>query len=303
MKKYSFYNDYSEGAHQKILDLISTTNLVQEAGYGMDSISQDAIELIKQSIGNSSVDIHFIPGGTQANLTIIAAMLRPYEGVIAARTAHINVHEAGAIEATGHKVIDVETKDGKLTSELIKIGLNEWTDEHTVKAAAVFISNATELGTIYNESELKAISEFCKANGLFLYMDGARLASGLMSSASDLDLTKITKYVDIYYIGGTKNGALIGEAIVIVNDKLKQNFRYHLKQRGALLAKGKLLGIQFIVEYIVLAGAMFVDSYFFASTGPRFMRYFFRESLGRENIIQTRWAKKIGRTSPSLESQ
>jgi len=255
MTKYSFFNDYSEGAHQKVLDLLNETNLVQEPGYGMDSISKDAIDLIKKSIGDSNVDVHFIPGGTQANLTVIASILRPYEGVIAARTGHINVHEAGAIEATGHKIIDVESKDGKLTPELIQVGLNESQDEHTVKAKLVFISNATELGTIYNEQELKAISDFCKEKDLYLYMDGARLASGLMSSASNLDLAKVTKYVDIYYIGGTKNGALIGEAIVIVNNDLKKDFRYHLKQRGALLAKGKLLGIQF--------KALFTDNLYF----------------------------------------
>ncbi|MFS8130874.1 MAG: threonine aldolase family protein [Candidatus Dojkabacteria bacterium] len=244
MKKYSFYNDYSEGAHQSILDMLSQTNLVQEPGYGLDSISLEAIDLIKKAVV-ANVDVHFISGGTQANLTVIASILKPYEGVIAAKTGHIAVHEAGAIESTGHKIIDVESKDGKLTPALIQVGLNESQDEHTVKAKLVFISNATELGTIYNEQELKEISEFCKEHDLYLYMDGARLASGLTSSASDLDLPKVAKYVDLFYIGGTKNGALIGEAIVIVNDELKKEFRYHLKQRGALLAKGKLLGVQF----------------------------------------------------------
>ncbi|MEO6728519.1 MAG: low specificity L-threonine aldolase [Candidatus Dojkabacteria bacterium] len=242
MKKYSFYNDYSEGAHQSILDMLSQTNLVQEPGYGLDSISLEAADLIKKAV-SANVDVHFISGGTQANLTVIASILRPYEGVIAAKTGHIAVHEAGAIESTGHKILAVESADGKLTVDLIKSQLTD--DEHMVKPKLVFISNATELGTIYNEQELKEISEFCKQHDLYLYMDGARLASGLMSSASDLDLPKVAKYVDIFYIGGTKNGALIGEAIVIVNDQLKKEFRYHLKQRGALLAKGKLLGIQF----------------------------------------------------------
>ncbi|MEI7603804.1 MAG: low specificity L-threonine aldolase [bacterium] len=244
MLKYSFYNDYSEGAHPKILEMLMNTNLQQQYGYGLDEYSLDSERLIQNMIGRN-VDVHFISGGTHANLTVLASMMKPYEAVISANTGHINVHEAGAIEATGHKIIDIESKDGKLSPELIQLVLDQHDDEHAVMPKVVFISNSTELGTIYNEAELKSISEYCRKKGLYLYLDGARLGSGLMSKDSDLDLTKIADYVDAFYIGGTKNGALLGEAIVLINNEIKQNFRYHLKQRGALLAKGRILGIQF----------------------------------------------------------
>jgi len=243
--KYSFFNDYSEGAHPKVLEMLTNTNLIQESGYGEDSITLEAINLIKSAIGNQDIAVHFISGGTHANLTVLASMLKPFEGVISANSGHIFVHEAGAIEAIGHKIIAVDSKDGKLTPELIQIGLNTHEDEHTVKPKVVFVSQSTEVGTIYKYSELQSISEFCKKNNLYLYLDGARLASGLTSSAADLNLKQIAELVEAFYIGGTKNGALLGEAIIIVNKELQADFRYHLKQRGALLAKGRLLGIQF----------------------------------------------------------
>ncbi len=244
--KYSFYNDYSEGAHPSILELLSKTNLQQEPGYGKDDYSHQAQELIKNELGNQNVDIHFLSGGTQTNLIALASMLKPYESVIAAESGHIAVHEAGAIEATGHKINTVATPDGKLTVEAIQGVVSHHTDEHMVKPRVVFISNSTELGTIYNKPELQKISEYCRKHQLYLYLDGARLGSGIMSKESDLTLKDITALVDMFYIGGTKNGALLGEALVIVNDNLKENFRYHLKQRGALLAKGRILAIQFL---------------------------------------------------------
>lgn len=243
---YRFTNDYSEGAHINILNALVESNLNQEIGYGNDSFCEKAKKLIKAKIKNENADIHFVSGGTQANLIIISSVLRPHEAIIAASTGHINVHETGAIEATGHKICTVETEDGKLSVEHIKSVLENHSDEHMVKPKMVFISNSTELGTIYKKAELEEISKFCKENNLYLHLDGARLGSALTSRDNDLTLDELSSLVDIFYIGGTKNGALLGEAIVINNDRLKEDFRYHIKQKGAMLAKGKVLGIQFV---------------------------------------------------------
>ncbi len=253
--KYLFFNDYSEGAHPKILELMASTNLTQENGYGEDSVSIKASQLIKDVIKKRDADIHFVSGGTQANLIVLSSLLKPYESVISASTGHINVHEAGAIEATGHRINAVDTNDGKLTINDIKQVVESHTDEHMVKPRVVFISNSTEVGTIYSKGELESISQYCHQNSLYLYLDGARIGSGITSKDSDLTLKDIAKLVDIFYIGGTKNGALLGEAIVIPNRELQLNFRYHLKQHGALLAKGRALGVQFL--------ALFTDRLFF----------------------------------------
>jgi threonine aldolase len=255
MKKYSFKNDYSEGAHPTILEKLMQVNLEQSIGYGEDSYSNKAKKLIKQQLKNPKAAIHFISGGTQANLIIIASILKPYESVIAVETGHIVTHETGAIEATGHKINTVKTTDGKLRPSNIQAVLDEHTDEHMVKPRLVYISNTTELGTLYNKAELKALSEICKTNNLLLFMDGARLAMALTGTNNDLNLATISRFTDVFYIGGTKNGALLGEAIVINNEKLQDDFRFHLKQRGALLAKGRLIGIQFLV--------LFTDNLFF----------------------------------------
>jgi threonine aldolase len=244
--KYSFFNDYSEGAHPRILETLTETNTIQESGYGEDTISKEAADLIKTSIRQPQAAIHFVSGGTQANLIVLAALLKPYESVIAASTSHINVHEAGAIEATGHKINLVPSTDGKLTAQQIKDVYEEHNMEHMVKPKAVFISNATELGTVYTKTELQEISEICKLYNLYLYLDGARIGTALASISADLTLADIATLVDIFYIGGTKNGALIGEAIVICNQLFQKDFRSHLKQRGALLAKGRIIGAQFI---------------------------------------------------------
>ncbi|MEN8118940.1 MAG: aminotransferase class V-fold PLP-dependent enzyme [Bacteroidota bacterium] len=242
----NFYNDYSEGAHPNILEVLIQTNLERQNGYSEDEYSQKAKDILIDKIKNQDADIHFVSGGTQANLIVIASALKPYESVIAANSAHINIHEAGAIEATGHKIHSINSSDGKLSPEQIKPILEEHTDEHMVKPAMVFISNSTELGTVYKKQELKKLSAFCRQNNLILYLDGARLGVALSSNENDLSLPELAKLIDVFYVGGTKNGALIGEAIVIINDELKQNFRFHLKQHGALLAKGRLLGIQFV---------------------------------------------------------
>lgn len=246
MYKYSFFNDYSEGAHPVILDLLTRTNQAQETGYGEDAFCRQAAALLTQAVGNSAATVHLVSGGTQANLVVLAALLRPYESVIAARTAHIAIHEAGAIEATGHKINAVETDDGKLTPAQVQEVVDLHTDEHMVKPRAVFISNSTEVGTTYSRNELAALAQCCRDNRLYLYLDGARLGSALVSAGSDLTLSDLGRLVDVFYIGGTKNGALLGEAIVINQPALQADFRFHLKQRGALLAKGRLLGIQFV---------------------------------------------------------
>ena len=243
---YSFKNDYSEGAHPRILNALIETNLVQEDGYGEDSYSQKAIDLLKQRIGRTDVDIHLLTGGTQTNLIAISAFLRPHEAAIAANAGHIFTHETGSIEATGHKVISIEADGGKLTPVHLKAVLDAHTDEHMVKPKLVYISNSTEIGSIYKKNELEQLRDFCQVNKLIFFMDGARLGSALSSEENDLTLSDLPELVDAFYIGGTKNGALIGEALVICRDTLKDDFRFHMKQKGALLAKGRLLGIQFL---------------------------------------------------------
>jgi len=243
---YSFTNDYSEGAHPRILNALMESNMVQSAGYSEDEYTQKAIELLKQKIKHSDVHIHILPGGTQTNLTAISAFLRPHEAAIAANTGHIFVHETGAIEATGHKVISIDVRDGKLNPSLIKPVLYEHNDEHMVKPKLVYISNSTEVGTVYSKDELKELSQFCRKNNLILYMDGARLGSALCTKEGSMELSDIAELVDAFYIGGTKNGALLGEALVICSDYLNEDFRFHIKQRGGMLAKGRLLGIQFL---------------------------------------------------------
>ncbi|MFC0024521.1 threonine aldolase family protein [Neobacillus cucumis] len=252
---YSFKNDYSEGAHPLILKALMESNLVQEEGYGEDYYSLKAIEHIKNKLGRTDVDIHLLTGGTQTNLIAISAFLRPHEAAISAGTGHILGHETGAIEATGHKILSVESKHGKLTPAGVKAILEGHPDEHMVKPKLVYISNSTEIGSIYKKDELQLLSHFCRENNLILYMDGARLGSALCSDENDLTLSDLPELVDAFYIGGTKNGALLGEALVICRGSLKEDFRYHIKQKGALLAKGRLLGIQFF--------ELFKDNLFF----------------------------------------
>lgn len=242
---YSFTNDYSEGAHPRILQAMLEVNLVQNTGYSLDTHTNHAIQLIRDEIQSPNADIHMISGGTQTNLITISAALRPYQAVISASTGHINVHETGAIEATGHKVLAMQTPDGKLTPALIQQALEFHTDEHMVQPKMVYISNSTEVGTQYSKSELQALSHICRLNELYLFMDGARLGSALTSPVNDLTLADIANLTDVFYIGGTKNGALFGEALVILRDELKPDFRFMIKQKGAMLAKGWLLGIQF----------------------------------------------------------
>lgn len=242
---YSFKNDYSEGVHPRILKALSDTNFEQCDGYGEDKYTEDSIKLLKKIIKREDIDIHLLVGGTQTNLIAISAFLRPHEAVISVNTGHILVHETGAIEATGHKIISVDAKDGKLNVNHIKSVIETHNDEHMVKPKLVYISNSTEIGSIYKKREIEEISSYCKENDLILFLDGARLGSALCSHENDLELSDLGNLVDSFYIGGTKNGALFGEALVICNDSLKKDFRFHIKQKGGLLAKGRVLGIQF----------------------------------------------------------
>ena len=244
--KISFKNDYSEGCHPKILEALSQYNLDQQNGYGLDIYSQNAANIIREKSKSPQSKVHLVSGGTQANLIVISSILRPHESVVAANTGHIFTNESGAIEATGHKVHGVETKDGKLRPEDIQNVLDVHTNvPHQVKQKLVYISNSTEVGTIYTKKELENLSEFCKKKNLYLFMDGARLGHALTAKSNDLTWEDIASLTDVYYLGGTKNGALIGEAIVINNENLQEEFGFHLKQKGAMLAKGRLLGIQF----------------------------------------------------------
>lgn len=242
---HSFKNDYSEGAHPQILNALISSNMNVEEGYGNDTHTLNAVTTIKKLIKNENTDIHLIAGGTQCNLLAISAFLRPHEACISANTGHIAVNEAGAIEHSGHKVITINSSDGKVYPSQIKEILSNYLNEHVVKPKLVYISNPTELGTIYSKSELQALMNLCKASNLMLYADGARLGSALCVKNSELSMSDMCEFTDAFFIGGTKNGALLGEALVIKNPSLKEDFRYILKQNGALLAKGRILGIQF----------------------------------------------------------
>ncbi|MBB4805521.1 threonine aldolase [Chryseobacterium defluvii] len=245
--KFSFKNDYSEGCHPNILQALLQYNSDQQAGYGEDEYSLQAKKLIKDKINHQNAEVFFVSGGTQANLIVISSILKPYQCVISAATGHILNNETGAIEATGHKILNIETEDGKLrSSDIIPVLGNHRNIPHQVMPKMVYISNSTELGTIYTSGELEELSLFCRQNSLYLFMDGARMGQGLTSEISDLTLEKVAELTDIFYLGGTKNGALIGEAIVISNQILQEDFAFNIKQKGALLAKGRLLGIQFL---------------------------------------------------------
>ena len=238
--------DYAEGAHERVLRRLFETNLEQTPGYGEDLYCARAREYIQQLCQREGIDVHFLVGGTQTNTTVIAAALRPHQGVIAATSGHINVHETGAIEATGHKVLVIPDEEGKVRPEGVRAVLAEHSmAPHMVKPRVVYISQSTEVGTVYTKAELKALHEVCRENNLLLYADGARLGVALTAEGCDVTLADMARYCDFFCIGGTKNGALFGEALVLVNPCLKLDFLYIVKQRGGLFAKGRLLGLQF----------------------------------------------------------
>lgn len=244
-----FECDYGEGAHARILERMMATNMEQTEGYGMDPHCERARALIKEAAQAPDADVHFLVGGTQCNATVIASALRPWQGVISANTGHINVHETGAIEASGHKVLALPSKEGKITAQQIADTIdahwNDVTHEHIVQPGMVYISNPTEYGTLYTKEELTAISKVCRDRKVWLYLDGARLGYALGCEGCDLQLSDYAQLCDAFYIGGTKVGALFGEALMITADGMKADFRYNIKQRGGMLAKGRLLGIQF----------------------------------------------------------
>ena len=242
-----FSCDYQEGCHPSILQKLTETNMEQTDGYGMDDYCQQAADMIRKRFKCENAAVHFLIGGTQANATVIDSILRSYEGVLCADTGHINVHETGAIEATGHKVLALPGKDGRITSAQISVAAAlQADDEHTVRPGMVYISLSTEIGTLYNLAQLHDIYETCKKLGLYLYVDGARLGCALMSPVNDIQVEDLAANCDAFTIGGTKNGALFGEAVVLVNPALQPRFRYMIKQHGGMLAKGRLLGLQFM---------------------------------------------------------
>ncbi len=255
-----FCSDYQEGAHPAILERLAATNFKQHPGYGTDEVCGAAAELIREKCACPEADVHFLVGGTQTNTVVISAALRPHQGVLCANTGHISVHETGAIEAAGHKVLGVSSPNGKITAGQVEHEVLLQADfEHTVKPGMVYISFSTELGTLYSLAELTALRQVCDTYHLYLFLDGARLGYGLCGEGNDVALADIARLCDVFYIGGTKAGALFGEAVVIVNPALKPDFRYFIKQRGGLLAKGWLLGLQFEAllqegRYLAIAG-------------------------------------------------
>lgn len=244
-----FECDYAEGAHERILRQLFTRNLEQYPGYGEDEHCVKARSYIRKLCKDDSVDVHFLVGGSQTNATVISSALRPHQGVVAPVSGHISVHETGGIEAFGHKVLTVPTAEGKLSAldvrRVYETHWNDTTHEHMVQPGMVYISLPTENGTMYNKQELQELWEACQDCDLFLFVDGARLGYGLMSDVCDLKLADLARLCDVFYLGGTKQGLLFGEAVVISNDLLKRDFRYLMKQHGAMLAKGWLLGLQF----------------------------------------------------------
>lgn len=246
----SFKNDYLEGAHERILHRLIATNMIQEAGYGEDDFSAQAAEKIKSAIACPDATIRFLVGGTQTNQIVIDSVLQPYEGVIEAETGHISTHEAGAIEFSGHKVLSLPAKEGKIKAEdvdnLVETFYQDANYQHMVFPGMVYISYPTEYGTLYSKKELEALAAVCQKHKIPLYLDGARLGYGLASPSADVTIQDIARLCDIFYIGGTKIGALCGEAIVFTKNNEPKNFTTLIKQHGALLAKGRLIGIQFL---------------------------------------------------------
>lgn len=248
-----FNSDYLEGAHPALMAKLNETNMVQTIGYGEDEYCAAARVKIQNACQAPEADVHFLVGGTQTNTTVIAAVLRPWQGVLCAVSGHINCHEAGAIESTGHKVITLPTTNGKITAqqvqEYVEWHRNDESTEHIVQPGMVYISYPTEGGTLYSKAELTELYNVCRRYGLPLFIDGARLGYGVMADGADLTLPEIAHLCDVFYIGGTKVGALFGEAVVIMNPALKKDFRFIMKQRGGRMAKGRLLGIQFDVLF------------------------------------------------------
>lgn len=240
-----FRSDYSQGAHPKVMEALLKTNLEHTDGYGLDAHCRHAEKMIKDLIGLDDCQVHMMVGGTPCNVTFIAASLKPYEAVISARSGHIYFHETGAVEGTGHRVIAMDGINGKLTTEMIDRAWEECEDEHTPVPKLVYLSQPTEIGSIYSKAEMTAIAEKCREKNMLLYVDGARLGAAITCRDNDLSIAELAQLCDAFYIGGTKNGALFGEALVIKNQEINKNFRWMMKRQCGLLAKGRLIGVQF----------------------------------------------------------
>ncbi|MBQ8528057.1 MAG: low specificity L-threonine aldolase [Lachnospiraceae bacterium] len=255
----SFESDYIAGAHPKVLQKLIETNMEPLSGYGSDRYCESAKEKICAACNCPQAEVHFLVGGTQTNAIVISSMLKEYEGVIAARTGHVSLHEAGAIESTGHKVLEIEQENGKISAEVLERYIDTFYEdenhEHMVFPGMVYISHPTEYGTLYNRNELENLADICRKYEIPLYLDGARLGYGLMSSDTDVTLEDIARLCDVFYIGGTKVGAMCGEAVVFTKNNVPRHFMTIVKQKGALLAKGRVLGVQF--------DALFTDDLYF----------------------------------------
>ena len=240
-----FRSDYSQGAHPKVMDALVRTNLEHTDGYGLDEHCANGSKMIQEWIGDRDCQVYMMVGGTPCNLTFIAASLKPYESVVSVRSGHIYSHETGAVEATGHRITAMDGENGKLTPKQIDEAWKEYEDEHTLLPRMAYISQPTEIGTIYSRSEMIALREKCKERGMILYVDGARLGAALTCKDNDLSIEELAHLCDGFYIGGTKNGALFGEALIIRNPEQSDHFRWMMKRQGGLLAKGRLIGVQF----------------------------------------------------------
>ncbi len=247
----SFNNDYTELAHPRLLNKLIETNMEYDRPYGFDSYSDKAEQLIREKLQNNNVDVHFISGGTQTNVVAISSALFHFQSVVATDISHINAHETGALEATGHKIYTFPHVNGKLDLDAVKeFYKNSQNNEYIAVPKLICITNATEFGTYYTKAELKAIYDFCKVNDLYLFIDGARIASALSANGNDVSYSDLCNLCDMFYLGGTKNGAMLGEALVLVNDNLKKNYKCAIKQRGAMLAKGKVMSVQFYELFV-----------------------------------------------------
>ena len=275
--KAFFMNDYGEGAHPLVMRRLMETNMEHTCGYGLDEYSLRAADLIRKKCGQPQAQVHMMTGGTSANVIALAAFLRPYEAAICAPTGHINVHETGALEATGHKILTCGAKDGKVISGSVAEVCARHTDEHMVFPKLLYISQPTEIGTVYSLSELKELRRVCDENGLILFVDGARLGSALTSAECDMTLSDLAALADCFYIGGTKNGLLFGEAMVIVNPALQANFRYMIKHNGGMMAKGRLCGVMFLT-------ALENDDYFEWARHANAMADIVREGMEKGGI-------------------
>ena len=279
MSKVFFQNDYGEGAHPLVMQRLLETNMEHTCGYGLDEYSLKAAQLILDKVGNPNAQVHMMAGGTSANAIALSAFMRPFEAVVCAPSGHINVHDTGAVEATGHKVLACDSENGKALPEGVRRVCLLHGDEHMVHPRVLYISQSTEIGTAYTLAELKALRAVCDEFGLYLYIDGARLGSALAAKDCDVTLRDLGELADAFYIGGTKNGLLFGEAMVVCNPALQPHFRYMIKNRGGMMAKGRLCGVMFLTAFEN-------DDYFAWAAHANAMADIIREAMAAAGIAQ-----------------